>query len=167
MKRVLITLSVVLVFLFKAGSGAVMAEDVVVADGKTISFDYTLTVDGAVIESSKGKKPLEYVHGEKKIIPGLEKQLAGLKIGDEKKIVVPAEEAYGNIDPKALQEVDRSLISKEIPLTVGTILETTDPAGRTFPAKVTEIKEKTVMLDLNHPLAGKELTFDVKIVDIK
>ena len=81
--------------------------------------------------------------------------------------MVPAEEVYGKINPKAVQEVDRSLIPKDIPLTVGTLLETTDPAGHTFPAKVTEIKEKTVMLDLNHPLAGKELTFDVKIVDIK
>ena len=167
MKRILVALSVALVFLFKANSGVVMAEDVVIADGKTISFDYTLTVDGAVIESSKGKKPLEYVHGQNKIIPGLEKQLAGLKVGDAKKIVVPVEEAYGKIDPKAVQEVDRTLIPKEIPLAVGTLLETTDPQGHTFPAKVTEIKEKTVMLDLNHPLAGKELTFDVKIVDIK
>ncbi len=167
MKRVLIALSVALVFLSRAGSGMVMAEDIVVGDGKTVSFDYTLTVEGKVVESSKGKKPLQYVHGQKKIIPGLEKQLAGLKIGDQKKIVVPAEEAYGKINPKAVQEVERSLIPKDIPLTVGTILETTDPAGHTFPAKVTAIQEKTVMLDLNHPLAGKELTFEVKIVDIK
>ena len=167
MKRVLIALSVALIFLSRTGSSVVMAADVAVADGKTVSFDYILTVDGAVVESSQGKKPLQYVHGQKKIIPGLEKQLAGLKIGDEKKIVVPAEEAYGKVDPKAVQEVDRSLIPKDIPLTVGTILESTDPSGHTFPAKVKEIKEKTVLLDFNHPLAGKELTFQVKIEDIK
>ena len=167
MKRVLMALSVALIFLSRAGLSVVMADHAVVADGKTVSFDYTLTVDGAVVDSSQGKKPLQYVQGQKKIISGLEKQLTGLKIGDEKKIVVPAEEAYGKIDPKAVQEVDRASIPKDIPLTVGTILEATDPAGHTFPAKVTAIKEKTVMLDLNHPLAGKELTFQVKIVDIK
>ena len=167
MKRVLMALFVALIFLARAGSNVVMAEDVVVSDGKTVSFDYTLTVGGAVVESSNGKKPLQYVHGQNKIILGLEKQLAGLKVGDEKKIVVPAEEAYGKVDPKAIQEVDRALIPKEIPLSLGTILQSTDPSGHTFPAKVMEIKEKTVLLDFNHPLAGKELTFDVKIVDIK
>ena len=167
MKRIFMVAALALVFLLKTGVSSLMAADVVVADGKTVSFDYTLTVDGAVVDNSQGKKPLQYVQGQKKIILGLEKQLAGLKIGDQKKIVVSPEEAYGKVDPKAVQEVDRALIPKDTPLTVGTILEATDPSGHAFPAKITEIKDKTVMLDLNHPLAGKELTFDVKIVDIK
>ena len=167
MKRVLMALFVALIFLARAGSNVVMAEDVVVSDGKTVSFDYTLTVGGVAVESSQGKKPLQYAHGQNKIIPGLEKQLAGLKVGDQKKIVVPPEEAYGKVNPNVFREIERSLIPKDIPLTIGTILETVDPSGHTLPGKVIEIKDKTIMLDSNHPLAGKELIFDVKIVDIK
>ena len=166
MKKILIALSVVLVLSSRMGMSWA-ADASVIAAGKTVSFDYTLTVDGQVVDSSKGKKPLQYVHGQGKIIPGLEKQLEGLKVGDEKKVVVAPQEGYGKIDPKAVKEIDRSLIPKTIPLTVGTILESTDPNGYTFPAKVTEIKDKTVMLDYNHPLAGKELNFDIKIGDIK
>ena len=145
----------------------VFAEDIVVTNGKTVTFDYTLSVDGVVVETSQGKKPLQYVHGQGKIIPGLEKQLAGLKVGDEKKIVVPVDQAYGPIDPKAIQEVEKSQIPADIKLAVGTMLEMSDPSGNTFPAKVKEIKDKTVIMDFNHPLAGKELTFQIKIVDIK
>ena len=168
MRRGLIALSVGLIFLASTASvSIVLAENVVVANGKTVSFDYTLTVDGAVVESSQGKKPLQYVHGQGKIIPGLEKQLAGLKVGDEKKIVVPVDQAYGQINPKAVQEVQKSSIPADIKLTVGTMLQMSDPSGNNFPAKVKEIKDKTVVMDFNHPLAGKELTFQVKIVDIK
>ncbi len=168
MRRWFIALLFGLVFLASNITvSVVLAEDVVVANGKTVTFDYTLTVDGAVVESSQGKKPLQYVHGQGKIIPGLEKQLAGLKVGGEKKIVVKPEEAYGQIDPKAVKEVEKSQIPADIKLTVGTLLEMRDPNGNAFPAKVQEIKDKIVVMDFNHPLAGKELTFQVKIVDIK
>ena len=168
MRRRFMALFVGFVFLANAVAvSVVLAEGVVVSDGKTVTFDYTLSVDGAVVESSEGKKPLEYVHGQGKIIPGLEKALAGLKVGEEKKIVVPAEQAYGQIDLKAVQEVEKSQIPADIKLTVGAMLEMSDASGHAFPAKVKEIKDKTVVMDFNHPLAGKELTFQVKIVDIK
>ena len=147
--------------------GKFMAEDVVVAEGKTVSFDYTLTVERKVVDSSQGKKPLEYVQGKGQIIPGLEKQLAGLKVGDEKTVDVKPEEGYGMYDASGVKEVEKNLIPSDIPLTVGTLLEMQDPSGHVFPAKVTEIKDKTVMLDFNHPWAGKELSFQIKIVDVK
>ena len=169
MRQWLIILVIGLSFLASniTGNSVVCAEDVVVAKGKTVTFDYTLTVDGTVVDSSQGKKPLEYVHGEGKLIPGLEKALEGLKVGEEKKVVVPPDQGYGQIDPKAVQEVDKSLMPKDPPVAVGMMMEMTDPNGNTFPAKVKEIKDKTVMMDFNHPLAGKELIFQIKIVSIK
>ena len=143
------------------------AEEVLVADGKNVSFEYTLTVEGQEVDSSKEHGPLQYVHGEGKIIPGLEKQLAGLKVGDEKTVTVAPEEAYGMSDPGNVKEIQRSLIPADINLAVGTTLEMTDKNGNVFPTTVKEIKENTVLLDFNHPLAGKQLTFQIKIVDIK
>ena len=139
----------------------------VIADGKTISFDYTLTVDGKEVDSSAGKQPLEYVQGEGKIIPGLEKAIIGMKIGEEKEVKVSPEEAYGMPDEKGIQEIQKSLIPSDIELAPGTVLEMSDASGNVFPATVKEIKDQTVILDFNHPLAGKELNFKIKIVSIK
>ena len=141
--------------------------DRVVKDGMSVSFDYTLKdTDGKVIETSRGTKPLNYTHGQKQMIPGLEKQLAGMKVGDEKNVRVKPEDAYGPVDPKAYREVPRENLPSDA-LKVGNTLVAKNPQGQGFPVRVHEIKEKTVVLDLNHPLAGKTLTFNVKILDIK
>ena len=166
MKKTLGILLIVVVFL--VGSNRfVKAEDAVIANGKTVSLEYTLTVDGKVVDSSKGQTPLKYVQGEGKIIPGLEKQLAGLKVGEEKNIVVAPEDAYGMPDPSGVKEIKKTMIPKDIELAVGTTLEMSDNTGNVFPATIKEIKPDTVMLDFNHPLAGKQLNFQVKVVEIK
>lgn len=143
------------------------AEDAVISNGKKVSIDYTLTVEGQVVDTSQGKAPLEYVQGEGKIIPGLEKQLDGLKVGEEKDIAVKADEAYGPIDPNGVQEIQKSLIPTDIKLDPGIILEMSDSNGTVYPATVKEVKEQSVMLDFNHPLAGKDLSFHIKVVDVK
>jgi FKBP-type peptidyl-prolyl cis-trans isomerase 2 len=141
--------------------------DNVVKDGMLVSFDYTLKgTDGKVIETSKGREPLKYVHGQRMMIPGLEKELAGMKVGGEKHVTVKPEDAYGPINKNAFQEVPKEKIPVN-GLKVGAILAVKSPDGQVVPTRVAEIKEKTVVMDMNHPMAGKTLVFDVKIVDIQ
>ena len=139
----------------------------VVKDGMLVSLDYTLkTPDGELIETSKGREPLKYIHGQKMMIPGLEKELTGMKIGAEKHVTVKPEDGYGKLNPNAVQEVPKEKIPPNA-LKLGAVLVGTDKNGSPIPMTVREIKEKTVVMDLNHPLAGKTLVFDVKVVDIQ
>jgi FKBP-type peptidyl-prolyl cis-trans isomerase SlyD len=147
--------------------GAVYSQSVTVQPGSRVSFDYTLTDDkGEVVDSSKGKQPMQYVHGKGQIIPGLEKELAGMPVGGQKKVTVKPEEAYGPVDPRAFQEIPKEKLPPEA-LKVGTMLMAQGAGGQGVPVRVHEIKDKTVVVDFNHPLAGKTLSFDVKITDIK
>jgi FKBP-type peptidyl-prolyl cis-trans isomerase 2 len=139
----------------------------VVKDGTVVSLQYTLSgEDGKTIESNKGKDPLKYTHGSHQIVPGLEKGLAGMKVGEEKRVKVNPEEGYGPVDPKGFQEFPKEKIPSE-GLKVGAVLTARGPQGQQVPVRVHEIKEKTVVLDLNHPMAGKTLVFDVKVLDVQ
>lgn len=142
-------------------------EERVVRDGTVVSLQYSLTgEDGKLIESNKGKDPLKYTHGTKQIVPGLEKELTGMRVGSEKKVKVKPEDAYGNVDSKAFQEVPKEQVPAD-GLKVGAILAARGPQGQEIPVRIDQIKEKTVVLDLNHPMAGKTLLFDIKILDIQ
>lgn len=143
------------------------AASMAIKNGSKVTFDYTLTVDGKVVDTSDGKAPLEYTQGDGKLIPGLTKQMEGMKAGDEKTITVKPEEAYGNSDPKAFKEYPLSMLPKEMKPQVGMILQGSDAQGRTFPSRIAEVKKDTVVMDFNHPLAGKTLSFKVKIVSVK
>ncbi len=139
----------------------------VVKAGTVVSLQYTVSgEDGKTIESNKGKDPLKYTHGSQQIIPGLEKELAGLKVGAEKRVRVKPEDAYGPIDPAAIQEFPKENIPPN-GLQVGAVLVARGPDGQPLPVTVKEIKDKTVVLDFNHPLAGKTLIFDIKVLDIE
>ena len=137
----------------------------VIAGGKNVKINYTLTVGGKVFDSSEGKAPLQYEQGKHQIIPGLEKALDGLKVGDEREIVVKPEEGYGAIDPKAFVEVPKSNMPKG-DLTVGMHMRTMGEGGQPVSATISEIRKDTVLMDFNHPLAGKDLNFKVKVVEI-
>lgn len=138
----------------------------VIQDGSFVSIEYTLTDDtGKVIDSNVGKEPLTYVHGAGQIVPGLEKGLTGLKVGDRKKIVVTPEDGY-RADPNAFQEIPKDKLPPEAQK-VGTMLATKGPQGETIAMRVHEVKDKTVVVDFNNPLAGKTLNFDVKVTDIQ
>jgi FKBP-type peptidyl-prolyl cis-trans isomerase SlyD len=142
-------------------------EGKMVENGSVVSIEYTLSDEnGMVIESNKGKDPLTYTHGVGQIIPGLEKGLSGMQMEEEKNIRVESEEAYGPVNPQAYQEVPRADVPPEA-LKVGTMLVAKSQEGQSFPARISEIKEQTVVLDFNHPLAGKTLSFDVKILDVQ
>lgn len=139
----------------------------VIENGTVVSFEYTLSDEnGAVLESNKGKEPMTYTQGQGQIIPGLEKELAGMQQGGEKTVQVKPEDAYGPVNPKAFQEVPKEHFPAEA-LKVGAMLMAKSPQGQNFPVRVQEVKDQTVVVDLNHPLAGKTLTFDVKITEVK
>ncbi len=141
--------------------------DKVVKDGSLVSLQYTLTgEDGKTIESNKGKEPLKYTQGQHQIVAGLEREIAGMKVGGEKHVKVKPEDGYGPVNPNLFQEVPKEKVPPE-GLKVGAILSARGPQGQVVPVRIREIKDKTVVVDLNHPMAGKTLVFDVKVLDVQ
>ena len=137
-----------------------------VAEGTTVKMDYTLTVDGKEMDSSKGREPLSYVQGKGQIIPGLERELTGLHVGDEKEVTVKPEDGYGMVDPKAFVDLPKTQLPQDMKPEVGLVLNGTDQNGRPIRAIIVEVGNETVKLNMNHPLAGKTLIFKIKVVDI-
>jgi peptidylprolyl isomerase len=134
--------------------------------GNTIKVHYTGTLDdGTQFDSSAGRDPLEVTLGEGQVIPGFEKGLEGMAIGEKKSIHIPADEAYGDHHPELVQEVPREHIPQEIELEVGVQLQAQGPNGP-FVVVVTDLSDETATLDGNHPLAGKALNFDLELVEI-
>lgn len=139
----------------------------IVADDVVVSIDYSLLVDGEVVDSTEGDEPLQFLQGHQNIIPGLERELAGMKVGDSKQVVVSPTEAYGEVDPENVIDVPRDEFPEEIPLEPGTELEVRNADGEVLSATIASVNGDTIKLDFNHPLAGKELTFNVTIVDLR
>jgi FKBP-type peptidyl-prolyl cis-trans isomerase SlyD len=138
-----------------------------VREGSLVSMEYTLTDEqGTVLDSSDGKSPMVYVHGQGQIVPGLEKALTGMKAGEQKTVTIKPEEGYGQPDPKAFQEIPKDNFPAES-LKVGAILTARSPDGAPIRMRIHEIKDNVVLVDFNHPLAGKTLTFKVKVTEIK
>lgn len=134
--------------------------------GATVQFDYTLKDEaGALLDTSEGRAPLTYVHGRREIIPGLERELTGMRAGEEKDVVLPPAEAYGPVDPSAVAEVPKRAVPPEA-LVPGTELMARSPDGESRVVRVKEIREESVVLDLNHPLAGKTLYFHVRVREV-
>jgi FKBP-type peptidyl-prolyl cis-trans isomerase SlyD len=173
LKKGIKVISITLIFIIIIMSTAVYAgtekgeKDMTVSAGKIVSIEYTLKLkDNSVVDTNVGSKPLTYIHGSHQIIPGLEKGLEGMKVGESKHITVSPAEGYGEINEKAIIEVRKEQIPKDA-LKVGARLEGRNPSGQIIFVTVKEIKEDTVLLDHNHPLAGKTLYFDVKVLDIQ
>lgn len=139
----------------------------IIEKGKTVTFEYTLTLENdEVIDSNIGEEPLTFTHGSSQIIPGLEDQLMGMKTGDSRKITVKPEDAYGPM----LEEAVIELKTEQVPETsreVGAMLQTQSPEGQIIRGRITEIDDQKAIIDLNHPLAGETLFFDVNIIDVK
>ncbi len=138
----------------------------VIQEGSFVSIEYTLTDDsGKMLDSNVGKEPLTYIQGAGQVVKGLERALLGLKVGDQKKVSVKPEDGYP-VNPDAFQEIPKDKLPPDA-LKVGTLLATKTQDGQSIPMRVHEIKDKTVIVDFNHPLAGKALNFDVTIKDIR
>lgn len=135
--------------------------------GDTVRIHYTGTLsDGTVFDSSQGRDPLEFTVGSGQIIPGLDKAIPGMVAGDKKVVNIPCAEAYGEADENARQAVPRAQIPDHIPVDPGTQLQMQAPNGHVVPVVVISADENEVVLDANHPLAGKDLTFDFELVEI-
>ena len=137
------------------------------AAGKKVRFHYTGSLaDGTVFDSSMERDPLEVTLGAGQIIPGVDRALTGMAPGDDKKVTLPAEEAYGPHREELIHEVGRERLSPEMKVDVGDRLEGTDASGRRLQLTVVDVNDQAVKLDANHPLAGEDLTFELKLVEV-
>ncbi|WP_323036335.1 peptidylprolyl isomerase [Pararhodobacter sp.] len=135
--------------------------------GDTVQIHYTGTLsDGSVFDSSEGRDPLSFTLGSGQIIPGLDAAIDGMAVGEQKTVTIPADQAYGAHNPDAVQAIPRDQIPPEIPVAAGTQLQMQTPDGRAVPVVVAGATDEHVMIDANHPLAGKDLTFAVNIVSV-
>ena len=138
-----------------------------VRDGLVVSMEYTLSVDGEVLDSSKDAGPLQFLAGYDNIVPGLEREMVGMKIGESKDVLVLPEDGYGEFDEEAFMEVPRSEFPADMELEEGLELGVSDEDGQQQLAFVESFNDETVRLDFNHPLAGAELQFNVKVVALR
>lgn len=152
--------------LFWLGADNAKAQKSVIL-GKRISIEYTVTLpDKTEVESTVGKEPLTYTQGSDQILPALQAAVLGLQEGETKTITLKPGEAYGPVNPEAFLEVEKSLVPEDL-REPGKQLVGRDSSGRVRRFRVHEVKEKIIVLDFNHPLAGKTLIFAVKVVKIE
>lgn len=139
-----------------------------IEQNKVVGITYTLTNDeGEVLDQSPEGQPLQYLAGAGNIIPGLEKALEGKAVGDEVKVTVPAAEAYGERNPDMVQEVPKAAFQGVEDIQVGMQFNASGAEGQQVTVMVIEVAAETVTVDANHPLAGQNLTFDVKIESVR
>jgi len=137
-----------------------------IKSGDTIAVDYTGKIEnGEVFDTSEGKTPLTFTVGSGMLIKGFDNAVTGMKKGESKTVTIPPEEGYGPRHEDAVVEIPRAQFPDEIPLEVGLQLELQDPQGRPVPARIMEITDETVKMDINHFLAGKTLVFDITIAE--
>lgn len=135
--------------------------------GDTVRIHYTgKLTDGTPFDSSEGRDPLEFQLGGGQVIAGLEKHIEGMEVGSASTVTIPSGEAYGEHDPAQVQQIERSAIPEDIDLQVGLQLGARTQSGQQVTFTVTEIEDATVTVDGNHPLAGKDLVFDVELVEV-
>jgi FKBP-type peptidyl-prolyl cis-trans isomerase SlyD len=139
-----------------------------IADGHVVTIHYRLTLDdGSVADQSFGGEPMLYMHGAQNIVPGLERQLAGKKIGDKLDVVVPANEGYGEYDPAAEQTVPKSQFPANVELQVGMAFQTRGRNNQAMTVYVRTLKDDQVTITANHPLAGQRLNFAIEVLDVR
>ena len=138
------------------------------SDGDTVRVHYTGTLeDGTTFDTSVGREPIEFTLGEGKMIPGFEKAVYGLEVGKSKTVTIPAEEAYGPHRDDLVIVVEREQLPAKLDPKVDQQLQMQQTDGRTATVIVTDVSETTITVDANHPLAGKDLTFEIELVEIK
>ena len=138
-----------------------------ISEGKTVIIDYTLSLkNGQIIESTQDDEPVTYTQGSGEIIDGLEQAVNGLEKGTKKDITLPVAQAFGEHDPEALIEIPKTDLPPES-LVPETIIHANGPKGQTINGKVVEVKDSTVIVDFNHPLAGQQLYCAVHILDVQ
>lgn len=139
-----------------------------VKQNDTVRVHYTgKLTDGQIFDSSLEREPIEFTMGQGQLIPGFEKGLLDMQVNEKKTIEIPADEAYGQPRQELIQEVDKNQLPEEIKPEPGMGLVSKSPDGREMNLVVKEVKEDSIVVDGNHPLAGKDLIFDLEVVEIK
>lgn len=138
-----------------------------VKKGDKVKIHYTGRIkDGKVFDSSIEREPIEFEIGSGRVIPGVDKGVIGMKPGDKKEVTVPPQEGYGEYEQKLLIDVPVEKIPKDITPEVGMRLQMVNNMGQPLPVLVTEVNDESVKLDANHPLAGKDLVFNIELVEV-
>ena len=138
-----------------------------VKNGDTIQVHYKRTLsDGTLFDSSEGSEPLEFKVGEGRVIPGFEKGVIDMKVGDKKTINIPCLEAYGELNDEMKITLPRTEVPADMKPEIGMEMHLTDENGQVIPVLVIDLTEDTITLDANHPLAGEDLTFELELMNI-
>ena len=136
--------------------------------GDTVKIHYTGTLDdGTQFDSSQGRDPLEFEVGSGQVIPGFDKAVEGMTVGDSKSVRIEADEAYGPRHEQLIQQVERSVLPDDLNPETGMALQSSSPDGQVTQFVVTDVSDENITVDANHPLAGQALSFDIELVDIK
>lgn len=136
-------------------------------DGDTVKVHYTGTLEnGEVFDTSQEREPLEFQLGQGQLIPGFEKAVIGMSEGDSTKIDIPSDEAYGEVREDLVINVPKDQLPDDVEPKVGMQLQVNQQNGQPIPVRITEIKDEELILDANHPLAGKDLTFEIELLEV-
>jgi peptidylprolyl isomerase len=134
----------------------------------TVKVHYTGRLqDGTIFDESPEDRPLQFIIGREEVIAGFDEAVEGMYQGETKNVTIPCDKAYGKSKPELLETVERSIIGDKVDLQVGGQLEVTNHDDTTFRLMVREITEESVTLDANHPLADKELVFEIELLEVK
>jgi len=134
----------------------------------TVKVHYTgKLADGQIFDTSEGKEPIEFVLGKGQLIPGFEQGLIDMKLNEKKTITIAKDEAYGDVNEQLIQEVKKSDLPQDMEPKVGMGLVSKSPDGREMNLMVVEVKDDSIVIDGNHPLAGRDLVFDLEVIEIK
>lgn len=138
-----------------------------VQENNTVKVHYTgKLTDGQIFDSSLEREPLQFTIGQGMIIPGFENGIVGMVVGEKKTINIPVAEAYGEVRSEMLFEVPKAELPQDIEPQVGMTLMSVSPEGQEFPLTIVDVKPETIVVDGNHPLAGKDLVFEVELIEI-
>lgn len=137
-----------------------------IEDGKTVRIHYTGTLnDGSQFDSSAGRDPLEFETGAGRVIPGFDAAVRDMSVGDKKTVTIPCQEAYGEVRKEMIGEIPNDRFPKDLEVQVGMPLQMQGPQGP-MPVVVKEVNQSSVTIDANHPLAGKDLTFELELIEV-
>jgi FKBP-type peptidyl-prolyl cis-trans isomerase SlpA len=141
--------------------------DLTIGPGTQVTLHFALELeDGSVVDSNFDAEPVTFVMGDGNLLPGFEEALLGLQAGDEKSFVITPEKGFGGYNPENIQEFPRDQFPDDVELTEGLVLSFADAQNNEMPGVVQEFDERTVTVDFNHPLAGRDIEFSVRIIDV-
>jgi len=138
-----------------------------VKNNDTVKVHYTGTLtDGTIFDSSEDREPLEFTLGQGMLIPGFESAVIGMAVNETRTCNIPCDEAYGEKNPEMVQQVPKSQLPEDLKAEIGMQLMSSMPDGSEFPVMVIDVTDENITVDANHPLAGQDLTFEIKVVSI-